>query len=43
VGDEPDASVLSRADGALYRVKAEGRDGVALAGDESEVLRGPTG
>jgi diguanylate cyclase (GGDEF)-like protein len=41
-GDEPDASVLSRADAALYRVKAEGRDGVALAGDESEVLRGPT-
>jgi diguanylate cyclase (GGDEF)-like protein len=42
-GDEPDASVLSRADEALYRVKAEGRDGVALAGQESPVLRGPTG
>jgi diguanylate cyclase (GGDEF)-like protein len=41
LADEPDASVLARADGALYRVKAGGRDGVALAGDESQVLRGP--
>jgi GGDEF domain-containing protein len=29
-GDEPDASVLARADRALY-VKARGRDGVAVA------------
>jgi diguanylate cyclase (GGDEF)-like protein len=32
--DEPDAAVLTRADRALYRVKASGRDGVALAADE---------
>jgi diguanylate cyclase (GGDEF)-like protein len=32
--DEADASVLARADRALYRVKASGRDGVALAADE---------
>jgi PleD family two-component response regulator len=32
--DEPDASLLARADRALYTVKAGGRDGVALANDE---------
>jgi diguanylate cyclase (GGDEF)-like protein len=31
---ESDAAVLARADRALYRVKASGRDGVALAADE---------
>jgi len=31
---ETDAAVLGRADRALYRAKAEGRDGVALADDE---------
>jgi len=29
--DEPESAALARADRALYRVKAEGRDGVALA------------
>jgi diguanylate cyclase (GGDEF)-like protein len=32
--DETDASLLARADRALYTVKAGGRDGVALANDE---------
>jgi diguanylate cyclase (GGDEF)-like protein len=32
--DESDASLLARADRALYSVKAGGRDGVALANDE---------
>jgi diguanylate cyclase (GGDEF)-like protein len=32
--DESDASLLARADRALYTVKAGGRDGVALANDE---------
>jgi diguanylate cyclase (GGDEF)-like protein len=31
--NEPEASVLARADRALYRVKADGRDAVALADD----------
>jgi diguanylate cyclase (GGDEF)-like protein len=39
--DEPEASVLARADRALYRVKAEGRDGVALAADEEIVPGAP--
>jgi diguanylate cyclase (GGDEF)-like protein len=29
--DEPDATLIARADAALYRVKGAGRDGVALA------------
>ncbi len=33
---ESDASVIARADRALYVVKAEGRDGVALAPDATE-------
>ena len=39
---ESDASVLARADRALYRVKASGRDGVALAGDEPAAAEAPT-
>jgi GGDEF domain-containing protein len=31
VDGEPDGALVGRADRALYRVKAEGRDGVALA------------
>jgi diguanylate cyclase (GGDEF)-like protein len=39
---ESDDSVLARADRALYRVKASGRDGVALAGDEPTTAQAPT-
>jgi diguanylate cyclase (GGDEF)-like protein len=38
---EPDAAVLGRADRALYRVKAAGRDGVALADDEPAAITPP--
>jgi diguanylate cyclase (GGDEF)-like protein len=38
---ETDPSVLGRADRALYRVKAAGRDGVALAGDDPVALSPP--
>src|SRR3954454_14990007 len=38
---ETDACVLGRADRALYRVKAAGRDGVALADDEPAAVTPP--
>jgi diguanylate cyclase (GGDEF)-like protein len=38
---ETDAAVLGRADRALYRVKAAGRDGVALAEDEQPAALAP--
>jgi diguanylate cyclase (GGDEF)-like protein len=38
---ETDASVLGRADRALYRVKAAGRDGVALADDDAVAVSPP--
>jgi diguanylate cyclase (GGDEF)-like protein len=38
---ETDACVLGRADRALYRVKGEGRDGVALADDEPAAVTPP--
>jgi diguanylate cyclase (GGDEF)-like protein len=38
---ETDACVLGRADRALYRVKADGRDGVALADDEPAAVTPP--
>jgi diguanylate cyclase (GGDEF)-like protein len=38
---EADAAVLGRADRALYRVKAAGRDGVALADDEPAAVTPP--
>jgi diguanylate cyclase (GGDEF)-like protein len=38
---ETDACVLGRADRALYRVKGDGRDGVALADDEPAAVTPP--